>query len=217
MVLRAPHPADLPGPAHRAGGGLRHRVVRAAALYDGVVRTSLDNRRWLFIGGTGDGGSTVPVLSTAAVYLPHQRLVQEAFAAVVANDEIDTVVLVAGVRSLFKLPNDYSIEDLPASGLGDVVFDGLGRAVRQLVDSGKKVVLVVDNPTLPDPKECMSAIGAPPGVVDTTPYLCDVEGGTCSTYKGRRLYSYTDHISDYAAGIIGQDLNRAIAFPANSQ
>jgi peptidoglycan/LPS O-acetylase OafA/YrhL len=232
---------------------------KAAALYDGLVRTSLDDRRWLFIGGTGNGGSTVPVLSSAPVYLPHQRLVKEAFAAVVANKAIDTVVLVTGVRSLFKLPNDYSIEELPSSGLGDVVLDGLERAVRQLVASGRRVVLVVDNPTLPDPKECMSrqtmfawltrAIDTPVrkrcvmplarhlalsakyrdvlhqiradipehvDLFDTTPYLCDVEGGICSTYKGKDLlYSFTDHISDYAAGIIGKDLNRVVAVPSN--
>ena len=84
--------------------------------------------------------------------------------------ELDVAPLMEHARLLFvcvDTPPTYSgdadlsrveavIEDLPASGLGDVVFDGLGRAVRQLVDSGKRVVLVVDNPTLPDPKECMS-------------------------------------------------------------
>ena len=47
---------------------------------------------------------------------------------------------------------------------------------------------------------------------DTTPYLCDLATGTCSTFKGKALlYSYTDHISDYAAGVIGKDLNRELA------
>ena len=228
---------------------------KAAAIYDGLVRTSLDSQRWLFIGGTGPEGAMVPVISDAAAYQPYQRLAREAVAAVIANKQIDTVVLVTGVRSLFLLPTDYSIEELPASELGDVALDGLGRAVRELVAGGKRVVLVVDNPTLPDPKECMSrqtpftwltrAIEVPlrPRCVvrltthlalsrkyrdvldriqaenpervrlfDTTPYLCDLETGTCSTFKGKALlYSYTDHISDYAAGVIGKDLNRELA------
>lgn len=228
---------------------------KAAAIYGGLVRTSLDSQRWLFIGGTGPEGATVPVISDAAAYQPYQRLAREAFTAIIANEQIDTVVLVTGVRSLFILPTDYSIEELPASGLGDVVLDGLGRAVRELVAAGKRVVLVIDNPTLPDPKECMSrptpfmwltrAIETPlrtrcvmplathlalsrkyrdvldriqaenperVRLFDTTPYLCDLEAGTCSTLKGKALlYSYADHISDYAAGIIGKDLNRELA------
>ena len=45
-------------------------------------------------------------------------------------------------------------------------------------------------------------------IVDTTPYLCDEEQGLCLAHKnGRRLYEYSDHISDYAAGLIGEGLN----------
>jgi hypothetical protein len=234
---------------------------KAAAIHGGLVRTSLDSQRWLFIGGTGPEGAMVPVISDAVAYQPYQRLAREALAAVIANEQIDTVVLVAGVRSLFNLPSDSSIEELPASELGGVVLDGLGRAVRELVTAGKRVVLVIDNPTLPDPKECMSrqtpfawltrAIETPlrprcdmplathlalsrkyrdvldriqaenperVRLFDTTPYLCDLEAGTCSTVKQNvLLYSYTDHISDYAAGIIGKGLNRELVdFRASS-
>ena len=45
-------------------------------------------------------------------------------------------------------------------------------------------------------------------IFDTIKYLCDVEKGLCLSNKnGRSLYSYADHISDYAAGIIGVSLN----------
>ena len=45
-------------------------------------------------------------------------------------------------------------------------------------------------------------------IFDTLNNLCDVKNGECFLYKdGRSLYSYSDHISDYAAGLIGQDLN----------
>jgi hypothetical protein len=40
-------------------------------------------------------------------------------------------------------------------------------------------------------------------------YMCDQDQGVCNAVKnGRMMYSYTDHISDYAAGIIGKDLNQ---------
>jgi hypothetical protein len=54
-----------------------------------------------------------------------------------------------------------------------------------------------------------------PGTVSifyTTPILCsattDSSQGKCEISKnGRLLYSYSDHISDYSAGLIGRPLN----------
>jgi hypothetical protein len=50
-----------------------------------------------------------------------------------------------------------------------------------------------------------------PGTVTifyTTPILCDEKKGLCEISKnGRLLYSYSDHISDYSAGLIGRPLN----------
>jgi hypothetical protein len=45
-------------------------------------------------------------------------------------------------------------------------------------------------------------------IFDTTKYLCDLEQEVCLPDKnGRALYHFTDHVSDYAAGLIGKDLN----------
>lgn len=45
-------------------------------------------------------------------------------------------------------------------------------------------------------------------IFDTTKYLCDLEQGVCLPDKnGRALYRFTDHVSDYAAGLIGKELN----------
>jgi peptidoglycan/LPS O-acetylase OafA/YrhL len=45
-------------------------------------------------------------------------------------------------------------------------------------------------------------------VFDTTPYMCDGDSGACLANKnGEPLYSYADHVSDYAASLIGKDLN----------
>ena len=46
-------------------------------------------------------------------------------------------------------------------------------------------------------------------VFDATPYLCSKEQGVCSYQKeGRRMYSYGAHVSDYAAGKVGEPLNQ---------
>jgi len=48
-------------------------------------------------------------------------------------------------------------------------------------------------------------------IFETLPYLCDETKGVCQPYKNDRLmYSYGDHISDYAAGLIGKDLNKLL-------
>jgi len=48
-------------------------------------------------------------------------------------------------------------------------------------------------------------------VFDSGPVLCDVEHNICSYQKdGRKMYSYTDHISDYAAGRVGEALNHLL-------
>jgi hypothetical protein len=49
-------------------------------------------------------------------------------------------------------------------------------------------------------------------VFDATPYLCSEEQGICSYQKeGRRMYSYGAHVSDYAAGKVGEPLNLYLA------
>jgi hypothetical protein len=46
-------------------------------------------------------------------------------------------------------------------------------------------------------------------IFDTTRYMCDITAGDCPQKRnGRSLYSYADHMSDYASNFIGADLNR---------
>ncbi len=52
-------------------------------------------------------------------------------------------------------------------------------------------------------------------IFDTTPFLCNVETRLCETKQNDKLmYVFTDHISDYAAGMIGKDLNHFLQNPA---
>lgn len=223
---------------------------KAAALFPGLVRTSTEKGRWLFIGGATQEGAPVPVISDVDMYKFYQKFSIPAVYAIANNPEVEKVVLVAATRALFALANDKDIEDLPSSKNHDKVIDGLRNTIKILDRSGKKVVLLVDNPTLPHPEDCLnrktgvdminnllvrklpecslslkkhqdlsssyralleelkSEFPGTVAIFDPAPYLCDAEGGVCTHIKhGRFLYSYTDHISDFASGLIGKPLN----------
>jgi peptidoglycan/LPS O-acetylase OafA/YrhL len=236
----------------------RYAVIgdsKAAAIYPGLVRTSNESGRWLIIGGNGPNGAPVPVISLRPIFANYQKLANIAIKAVSENPDIETVALVTAVRSLFRLANDYSIEDLPNNANYDAALEGLSNAANMLVKAGKKIVIVVDNPTFPDPRDCVGRTTASDvlnsalvkgvswrcrlevsrhlemskpyldlldqvrktnpekiAIFETLKYFCDLENGLCLPYRNDRLlYSYSHHMSDYAAGLIGKDLNRFLS------
>lgn len=226
---------------------------KAGALYEGLVRTSNEDGRWLFIGGTTkyNGRYYAPdVISKNKMYAMYQPVTEMAVKAIAENTNIEKVVWATATRVLFRLKEGLLIEDLPNSKNYDAALDGIINTMSPLIKAGKKVVIVIDNPTLPNPEDCLrrvTSIGFINGLLtksnprcqlqldrhlelsaqyikllnqvekifpesikifDTTKYMCDVEKGVCLPSKnGRAMYSNSDHISDYAAGLIGADLN----------
>ncbi len=234
---------------------------KAASLYPGLVRTSTENGRWLFIGGNGPNGAPVPLLSSEPNFSQFQRLTSTAVSAIAGNKAIETVVLVTAVRAIFQLRDGVMGGNLATynfkymRGLSQTqnynrTLEGLDQTINSFAKAGKKVVLVVDNPALPNPKDCVArstsiaVVNAllnnknedcyvplsehndliklyrkllaelkdkhPSSVeiFDTTPLLCDEISGLCGPiHNGRLLYSYADHLSDYAAGRVGKELN----------
>ncbi len=223
---------------------------KAGALWPGVVRTSSAAGRWLLIGDNGPGGGSVPILSDNRIFSPYRTVAASMVNAAAANPDIQVVVIATSARAMFSLEHDYTIEDLPTNNNGDAVAAGLRNTVEKIVRARKKVVLVVDNPTLAHPEDCLGRITSIPVVnklfvaenencrisldrqlqlsqkyrsvledvravftddvalFETAKYLCDDVTGYCGMRKdGRFLYGHTDHISDYAAGLIGKDLN----------
>lgn len=132
---------------------------KAAALAPGIFRETTSNGYWLFIGGANaQGTAPVPVISDADQYSQYQDLAKIALDGVIANREIQVVVLTVATRALFQLDNDYSIDDLSQSKNFNLALNGLDRALSQLINAGKKVIITVDNPTLKDPKQCISRV-----------------------------------------------------------
>lgn len=245
-------------------GSVRYAVIgdsKAASLFPGLVRTSQPDGRWLIIGGNGPNGVPVPLWSDAPELAHFQPAARTAIMAVAENPAIETVALVTAIRAVFQLSDgvksgnvatyDYRyIEQLARVEHYQRTLDGLAQAIRILVDAGKQVLLVEDNPVLPNPEDCVERITALPWVnrmfdsgnpscfvplrawqsetilyqqllrdlldmfpgtlrvVATQDLLCDVDTGVCGPqHEGRLLYSYTDHISDYAAGRVGTRIN----------
>jgi peptidoglycan/LPS O-acetylase OafA/YrhL len=226
---------------------------KALALINGLMRTSHEGSRWLFVGGTKGNAVTVPAISKT-LYGRSQQAARIALDTVKNNPNVDTVLIASAARELFNLNFKLQLEDLPTSPLYEGALEGMTNFVGELVAAGKKVVLLIDNPTLPDPKNCIIRKTSFPGldgllttrgeqrcvtsierhlrlseryltllrsvserfsrsvtIIDTVPMLCDTREGRCASFKnGRLLYEYTDHISDYAAGLIGSEVNASL-------
>ncbi|HEY8049144.1 MAG TPA: acyltransferase family protein [Ramlibacter sp.] len=129
---------------------------KADSVFRGLVRTSTDDGRWMFIGGADAQGVVEPVVSDWDRYSTYKAQSEAALDAVARNPNVQTVVVVAATRSLFHLGTVSDIDGLPSSPYYPQAYDGVSRFVKRLVDAGKKVVLVIDHPTLPDPKLCLA-------------------------------------------------------------
>lgn len=243
-------------------GNIRFALMgdsKADSMYPGLVRTSKEDGRWLFIGGNGPNGAPTPLLSSDPD--PARPLTNYAIEAIENNKEIEVVVLVAAIRSIFGLSDgvqggnhstyDYTyLRLLDSSDRFDDAFNELSRAVGKFVSAGKKVVLVVDNPALPNPQDCIhrrtsfSLVNRFLGqfnedcvvpveefkrqitkysdllariqniypnsvdIFDPTDIYCDPAKKICEAIRdGRFMYAYTDHISDFASGLVGAKLN----------
>lgn len=243
---------------HDARGAERFALVgdsKAQVLFNGLVRTSLPEARWLFLGGAQKEGALVPLLSTRSDFESLQPAVRLALDSLASNPRIETVVIATATRALYLLPRSDTIDGVAVGPRHAAALEGLRAFTAELLRAGKKVVLLVDNPTLPDPRKCVlpsrfTALaeagrwftdGTPKGchlpleqhramaapyfqlldevrqlapdrvqVFDSPSLLC--HAGACRSRDAEGiLYSYSDHISDLAAGRIGAALNRSLA------
>jgi peptidoglycan/LPS O-acetylase OafA/YrhL len=130
---------------------------KAAAMHGGLVRTSTSAGRWLFI-GMGSKGAPLPIISNDPQYSQYQYGSVAAIKSLAENKQIQVVLIATSTRALFRLKNDTDIEDLETSPNYQVALDGLQRVIDILKAGHKKVVFLVDNPTLPHPEDCLVRI-----------------------------------------------------------
>ncbi len=215
---------------------------KGEALYYGLARESRQDENWMLLGSY----PTFKLQKNEPSYLLELALSQ------LEHDQgIQTVVLVSSYRHLFPTDhiNGFIQKSYSAADIEQAV-DEQNIVLRRLQWANKKVVFVIDNPTLPDPGSCIEGemISLPvlnrllyraanphckmtysdhlagtsayqqfikllakrnPDLMifDTMPLLCDVSSNNCTYYEARQfLYSYGDHLSDYANSKIAKQL-----------
>lgn len=249
---------------HDKRGNIKYAIMgdsKAHALYQGLVRTSSSQARWLMIGGTSIHGAPIPMLTNSEnTSIPLTVIASNAIAQ---NPEIETVVLVTSIRGLFQLKDGTNLETeknynhfylknlaLVSTEVYENTQAALTFTVEKFIKAGKKVVIVVDNPVLPHPYDCVGrktafeffnqflpqqnpACFVPLStfesqisnyikmlnnikqahlkyveIFDATDIYCNRQSDVCGPLVNNQLlYNHTDHISDYAGGLVGQKLN----------
>lgn len=216
---------------------------KAEALFYGLVRESNQDMRWLMI------GTVYPPESEAGPDERQHRKNLLALQTIVENPSIRVVALATALRTIFPLDSDTGLIAVNAAPPHKKTA-AYSKAIRQLEQSGKRVVFIIDNPTFPDPTSCISGgatssaflnqflrrkenphcairytehlAGTQPYrqfiaelkrlhpqlvVYDPAPLLCDIPNNLCAiTRQGKFLYSYGDHVSDYANSMIARDM-----------
>lgn len=121
---------------------------KAEALFYGLVRESPADMHWTMIGSVYPPGPN-PNLEDR-----QQRKNHLALQAVLNNPDIRVVGIAVALRGIFALDKETGfIADgtLPLAQL-----DNYSHLITALENAGKRVVFVIDNPTFPDPRSCIS-------------------------------------------------------------
>lgn len=214
---------------------------KAEALYYGLAREAQPGRAWLMI------GTVYPPVLADSPNDKQQNKNRLALQTLIGNPAVKVVAITVALRSIASVDSETGFIT------GEVAPDKLSeysRTISRLEQAGKRVMWIIDNPTFPDPRSCISggATNSPVlnevlrrkenprctisysdhlagthayrefvnqlqrlhpvmFVYDPTPLLCDISHDICSVaHEGKFLYSYGDHISDYANSLIARDL-----------
>ena len=223
---------------------------KAGSLAPGLFRTSLPGGRWIYVGSGTPPAPIAPTSSPGGQLSPKRLAFDMSIEKVAQTESVRYVVVATAARVLFDLRREDTIEDMPQSRNYDMALQRMLNATEALIDANKRVVLLVDNPALPRPEDCLkrktafdflNEIVAKPNpncrldlnrylrhrekymavlaeikkrhpdhveIFDATDILCDRADGVCTSARNARaLYAFTDHISDYASGLVGRRLN----------
>ncbi|WP_454767104.1 acyltransferase family protein [Cupriavidus campinensis] len=234
---------------------------KAQALYFGLARELTPGLSGVLI------GSIMPSDSDYSTPGHEQVTRLAALQSVLKSPSIKLIIWVVALRHIF--PTDNATGYVTGKPSSERMLSIYGASIKQAEKVGKRMIFVIDNPTLPDPRSCVSGgltsspflnqflwrnqdprctirhaehiKGTAPYrnfitelarrypdlvVYDPTPLLCDIPDDKCATTKeGKFLYSYTDHISDYANSMIAKDMSplinktlstRAVAGPSGT-
>lgn len=153
---------DIPICVHDKRGPSTYGLIgdsKSMALYPGLMRTTIEGKYWTYAGGNKDRNgkpmATVPVFTDNPSYAIYQDSSKSAIDVLAKNKDVKIVVYVIATRAIFQLTTDYNLNDLPTTKNYDIAYKGLMVGVDKVISAGKKIVFVIDNPTLPHPEDCM--------------------------------------------------------------
>ncbi|WP_406867163.1 acyltransferase family protein [Paraburkholderia fungorum] len=242
---------DKRAPSHFAVWG----DSKADALYWGLVRKSTPGMSWALLARAScpPMAGVHRIASNAPDDADECREANNvALRTLLSNPALTTVVLVAASRDIVGPQFAYDGSSKVAMSAAN---DGLDNAIAVLLHAGKRVVLMLDNPELRDPRQCMDrrplawpfvrhVLGVSDinpaqrcaisyrsyldgtsayrsvvdqmkarhpdlTVYDPTSVLCDPQRRVCPmTMNKKYLYSYGDHMSDYANGLVAEQFLR---------
>lgn len=219
---------------------------KAEILFRALVR-SKSNLEWGFIGG---GSAPVIPLTDKTSSISSVKDSNSISNYLAKRADIKVVLIVSATRNLFKLSNDYSLDEMYQDIKVEKIQEGFATWLNPLNQSNKKILIFRDNPTLREPTYChgifpafsilsgfvqraqeiegcyyslskfnsdsskyqsllahVKSIYPKTEILDLTNYFCDEPNDRCELFKnGRLLYSYTDHISDFAADFAARQL-----------
>ena len=212
----------------------------------------------LFYGIAREVPNDINAILIGSVRPPHvnkkQVKNQLAVDTILEQNSIKTVIIANALRSIFKIDSDTGFIKPNANHKTKDWIHRYSNMIKKFEESGKKVIFVIDNPTLPDPRNCISGgmtssallnkvltreknsrcsikysdhmLGTKAykdfvkdlsllhpnlRIYDPMPILCDIDNNICSTVTNNKfLYSYSDHISDYANSLIAKDIIKTI-------
>ena len=149
---------------------------KAEALFYGLARESITS--WTMI------GSIAPPNTSNN---PKKELKNQlALNAMLKNKSVHVVVWVNTIQNIFVL--DKETGRILADRIPDDKLAAYNLTISELQHAGKKVMLFIDNPTLPDPRSCIS------GGVTSNPFF--------NSFLYRRENSHcTMHYDDYISGL----------------
>lgn len=218
---------------------------KGEAIFYGLARESNEKSIWMML------GNMIPIISESPqVRDKHSNKTEIALNVLVNDPKIEAVVLGVALRSLFRVPEVYTQEEMTASPHYKNSLLGLDKTITILEKANKKVIFFMDHPGFPDPKSCIGGgmtrsellnnffqrkinpkcsitydqyllnsqryfdlvselkkLHPSMYVYDPNPLLCDIPNNICEISKnGKFLYSYGDHLSDYANSMIARDL-----------
>lgn len=165
---------------------------KADALYWGLVRTSPPGESWTLIARASCAPMAgVERVSSNAEDDPHAcpDANRKALAMLLGNRDLTTVVLVMSDRDV--IGQTFAVNGRTGTGTS-AALDGIDNAITTLERAGKSVTLVLDNPRLKDPRECMDRQPL------AWPFVRHLLGVTDMSAAQRCAIGYREHVARMA-------------------